>query len=64
MNKRIIFPVLVPSMLEIGLMQSGCFGSFALTKKVYTAVDNIGPKDQTGGVIRTLIMMGSSWFQQ
>lgn len=35
MKKRILSAALVPFMLFVGLVQTGCFGEFALTRKLY-----------------------------
>lgn len=43
-------------MLFVGMIQSGCFGSFSLTKTAYDLVDGIGERDMAGGVIRSVIM--------
>jgi hypothetical protein len=48
--------MLVPVMLFMGLIQSSCFGTFALTSKAHSILSDIGPQDKVGGVIRSVIM--------
>lgn len=47
---------MVPAMLFTGLVQSSCFGEFALTRKVYEINSGIGGDDMEGKILRTLFM--------
>ena len=40
----------------MGLIQSSCFGTFALNLKAHSILSDIGPQDKVGGVIRSVIM--------
>ena len=63
MKNRLVSAFLIPFMLGIGVIQSGCFGSFALISKAHGFVDGIGGDDLGGRFIRTLIMYAGGTFQ-
>tara|TARA_B100000902_G_C27078185_1_gene797523 strand:+ start:299 stop:493 length:195 start_codon:yes stop_codon:yes gene_type:complete len=56
MKNKLVSAFLVLLTLGIGIIQSGWFGSLALTQKVHGFVNGIGDDGKVGGVIRTLII--------
>lgn len=49
MKKKVLSATLIPIMLFVGLLQTGCFGEFVLTKKLYTWNSELGDKSTLGG---------------
>lgn len=44
MKRKIISAAMMPLLLFVGLVQTGCFGTFALTRKVYEFNDSLDNK--------------------
>lgn len=49
MKKKLLSTLLIPVMLFIGLIQSGCFGEFELTRKLYTWNSELMDKESLSG---------------
>ncbi|MEZ4722989.1 MAG: DUF3332 family protein [Flavobacteriales bacterium] len=59
MKKRIFSAALVPFMLFVGVMQTGCFGEYPLVRKVYTWNSEVGDKGSLSGrFINQLVFIG------
>ena len=54
--KKAIIIIVVVSLLTLSV--AGCFGNFALTRKVYNFNKGIGDRGIVGGAIRTLLFWG------
>ena len=54
--KKAIIMIVVASLLMLSV--AGCFGNFALTRKVYTFNKGIGDSSIVGGAIRTILFWG------
>lgn len=59
MKKKILSVVLVPFMLLVGLVQTGCFGEFVLTHKLYDWNAQVAGKGSLKGrFINNLVFLG------
>lgn len=54
--KKVARIVISLGMVSTLVFSTGCFGKFALTKKIYEFNDSLGGDDMTGKVIKSLVM--------
>jgi hypothetical protein len=54
--KKLKMSVMAASLLFASFLQTGCFGEFSLTRKIYEIHKGIGGDDISGRFLRTLLM--------